>query len=243
MEGVLAVLVILTVGAGIGIAGAGGLSGAAAWKSHYAAWAAASGLGDKVGVFVTGAAKMLSTMGIPQKVGITVMGVFVASFAATTLDTATRLQRYVISEVATGIKLKPLAGKFTATAIAVVSAGVLAVSYNAKTGTIGAGGGLILWPLFGATNQLLACLALLVVTVYLKKRGKPTVFTLAPMLFMLVLTGFAMAHNLDKFHADGLKSLHLFIISAVIVALEGWMVIETAVLWVRGRWNVPAGAG
>ncbi|MHC4780497.1 MAG: carbon starvation CstA family protein [Planctomycetota bacterium] len=187
-----------------------------------------------MGVFVNGSANMIATMGIPRTVGVTVMGVFVASFAATTLDTATRLQRYVVSELAQGIRLGPLSNKWVATAIAVVSAGILAVTYNADKGTIGAGGGLILWPLFGATNQLLASLALLVLTVYLRRRGSPSLVTLIPMLVMLVLTAFAMGHNVSGFIGGGMKTLHLLIISVVILVLEAWMVVESFVLWVRG---------
>jgi carbon starvation protein len=240
MEGVLATLVIIAVAGGIGLAGgAGGLSGVEAWKSHYASWDTAKGLGAKVGVFVNGSANMIAAMGIPRVVGVTVMGVFVASFAATTLDTATRLQRYILTELALAVRVRVLANKWITTAIAVISAGLLAVTYNAEKKTIGAGGGLILWPLFGATNQLLACLALLVLTVYLRKRGSPSLFTLLPMIIMLVITGFAMGYNLVNFYGDGLKSLHLFIISAIIVGLEAWMVVETFILWLRGKAESP----
>ncbi len=228
LEGALAVLVILAVSAGIGLGAEGGLTGAASWKAHYASWSGANSLGAKVGAFVTGASNMLKSFGIPVNIGITIMGVFVASFAATTLDTATRLQRYVIAELASGVKLHFLSNIYIASALAVISGGALALAKK------GGAGGLILWPLFGATNQLLACLALLVITVYLKKRGRPTAYTLIPMLIMLVLTGVAMAFNLRDFYLKGTASLHLFLISAVIVVLEGWMVIESLVLWVRG---------
>ena len=59
--------------------------------------------------------------------------------------------------------------------------------------------GLALWQLFGTTNQMLAGLALLAITVYLLRRGKPVVYTLAPMLLMLVSTLSAMSINLAEF--------------------------------------------
>ncbi len=90
----------------------------------------------------------------------------------------------------------------------------------------GGEGGLILWPLFGATNQLLACLALLVVTVYLAKKGKPVIYTLLPMLFMMVMTGWAMVLNILGFYRAGTASLHLLIIGIIVMALEVWMVLE-----------------
>lgn len=217
LEGVLAVFVIVAVAAGIGY---GAEDGAAAWKAHYANWGAAAGLAPKLQAFVDGSSNMLEAMGIPENVGFAIMGVFVASFAATTLDTATRIQRYVISELATAARVKPLANRYVATLVAVVTAGVLALADGEGKG------GLILWPLFGAMNQLLACLALLVVTTYLKKKGKPIYYTLVPAAIMFVVTGFAMAHNISDFAGEGLPQLHLLIISIIVMALEVWMVAE-----------------
>lgn len=102
MEGVLAILVIIAVTAGIGMkyTSADGtiLTGRSAFSEHYSSWAAASGLSSKINAFIIGAANLVDTYGIPVKIGLTIMGVFLVSFASTTLDTATRLQRYIISE-------------------------------------------------------------------------------------------------------------------------------------------------
>ena len=229
LEGFLAVLVIISVAAGIGLAGGveGSLTGAAAWSSHYASWGAADGLGEKVSAFVDGSAKMLLYLGIPWAIAITVMGVFVASFAATTLDTATRLQRYIITEIGAYIKFKPFTNMYVATGVAVVSAGFMALAKD------GGKGGLLLWPLFGAANQLLACLGLLVLTVYLRKRKVSTVYTFIPMLIMLVITAVAMGYNIKNFYVDGFKSLHLLIISLIIIILEIFMVIESFIHLVK----------
>jgi HEAT repeat protein len=91
-------------------------------------------------------------------------------------------------------------------------------------------GGPVLRPLFGATNQLLACLALLVVTIYLKKNGKLIWYTLVPAAIMFVVTGFAMAYNISNFADQGAKSIHLLIISVIVIALELWMVVEAAMV-------------
>ncbi|NQU45117.1 carbon starvation protein A [bacterium] len=233
LEGMLAVLVIVAVGAGIGLATDGaGLSGVAKWHAHYASWRAADGLAPKVGGFVDGSANMLAAFGIPLQVGVAIMGVFVAAFAATTLDTACRLQRYVVAELASAMGIKPLTNKYDATAVAVVLAAVLAFPNGGK-------GGLILWPLFGATNQLLGCLALLVMTVYLKRRGKPIVVTLIPMLFMLVMTAWAMTYNLREFYRMDPPQWHLVCIGVVIMALEIWMVVESFVV-MAGIRSFPA---
>ena len=196
MEGALAVLVIVAVAAGIGLAytpkgSALTLTGTAAWSQHYASWTAAEGLGSKVDAFVIGSANILAAIGIPTVIGVTFIGVFVASFAGTTLDTATRIQRYVFSELATSIRLPALANRWVATAIVVVAAGGLAFA----TGADGKGA-LTLWPMFGAVNQLLAALALLVVTIYLRRHGSwGFVLTLLPCLFMLTMTVWAMVSN------------------------------------------------
>ena len=103
-EGFLAVLVILAcvAGLGLGVAGADGVlkSGTAAYEARYATWGGANSLGAKVGAFVEGSANFLKALGLNPGFAIALMGVFVASFAATTLDTACRLQRYVIQELA-----------------------------------------------------------------------------------------------------------------------------------------------
>ena len=102
-EGFLAVLVILAcvAGLGLGVAGAGGetLMGVDAWNARYGDWST-MGLGAKVGAFVDGSANFLKALGVPAQYATALMGVFVASFAATTLDTACRLQRYVVQELA-----------------------------------------------------------------------------------------------------------------------------------------------
>ncbi len=228
LEGLLAVFAIIAVGAGIGIASAKGEpSGFAAWSAHYASWSEASGLGANVGAFVNGSTKMLTSLGIPFNIGITLMGVFIASFAGTTLDTATRLQRYAVTELSGALKIKFLSGKYPATLFAVVTAGILAL-WDGK-----GNGGLLLWPLFGATNQLLACLALLVITVYLAKKGKPFIITLIPFIFMFIMTGWAMFHNLSKYYTDGIW--HLLVIGCVVVLTEIWMIIEGSAFLFRKK--------
>lgn len=134
-EAALATLVVIAVAAGIGIhyvtPNNEVLTGIAAWNHHYATWQAAGGLGSKVAAFVVGAANMLESVGLPASIGVVVMGVFVASFAGTTLDTATRIQRYVISELATDLKAPRLANRYVATGLAVVTAAALAFSNGA----------------------------------------------------------------------------------------------------------------
>lgn len=294
-EGFLAILVILACCAGIGMGTfdpsvvtparspqtvgyafaivGDTLHGSAAWQHHYATWGGDAGLGSILAPFVTGSANMIESIGISHALAVAIMGVFVASFAATTLDSATRLQRYVIAELAgarpdnlstsvcasCGYSTRGLApdapcpecnatlrqperapqsrfaaivgNRFVATSIAVLTAGALALSDAPALGLTKAGmGGLILWPVFGATNQLLGGLALLVVTVWLVRRRIPAWATAIPMIFMLAMTGWAIVGLLQQFlrpllSGDPVK-WHLVVVAGLMLLLEVWIVIE-----------------
>jgi carbon starvation protein len=224
LEGVLATLVIIAVSAGIGIAyttkDGATLTGVAAWTTHYSSWAAAAGLGSKVAAFVDGSANMIATLSIPKNICLVIMGVFVASFAGTTLDTATRIQRYVIAELFGGLNIKALTNRYAATFIAVGSALILAFATGA-----GGAGALKLWPLFGAVNQTLAALALIIITLYLKRRGglKWMVAGL-PAIFMSVMTIWAVILNEVSFSAG--KNALLTVINICILIIALWIAIE-----------------
>ncbi len=227
LESFLAVLILICVAAGIGMAlnlnNGTTLTGQAAWQHQYSAWIGDKGLSDKIAPVVIGAANMMSKLAIPEAIGITLMGVFIASFAGTTLDTSTRIQRYVISELATDLRIPFLANRWVATSFAVLTAAGLAFA----TGADGKGA-MVLWPLFGSANQLLAALALLLVTLYLKRKGGlKFIVTAVPCLIMLVITNWAMIKNEMSFinKADWL----LVIISGGIFALALWMTIEALI--------------
>jgi len=258
LEGVLAVLVIVSVGAGLGIKYDLAAKDVAAFRDknpqvevheettpdgktvryvegkpafawHYRAWGAAKGLGPKVQAFMKGAGNMIHEVGLPMILCITIMGVFVASFAGTTLDTATRLQRYIIAEFGQATGAKFLVNRYVATFVTVFAAGVLAL-WDGK-----GAGAMVLWPLFGTLNQLIAALALLVISVYLHTKNKPIWFTAIPFAIMVCLTGWAMVTNLRDFLYGSTyvaKAPHLFGIGLVVSALEVWMIVEV-VLHVR----------
>ncbi len=249
-EGFLAVLVILAVSAGIGLGWPGeypGLKGAELWNTVYGDWLAADkGLAVKIGAFVVGSANFLEGIGIERTMAKAIMGVLVASFAGTTLDTATRLQRYVVQELGRAVSesvpalapaVRPLRNAHGATLFAVVTAFGLAMfpmpGQPWSLSTAGKGGQL-LWPLFGATNQLLAGLAFLVITFWLWRRGKPVWFIVLPTLFMLVMPAWALLVQL--FGPNGwwtTGSVLLASIGLIALALEVWMLVEAALMWPR----------
>ena len=246
-EGFLATLVILACGAGLGLGLMKDgvlLTGEAAWQAQYASWSAAGSLGAKVGAFVNGSANFLQALGLSAAVSVALMGVLVASFAGTTLDTACRLQRYVVQELAATLGGGPFAllqNKHGATIFAVVIATAMAAvpPGGAEWSFDNAGkGGLILWPLFGATNQLLAGLSFIVITFYLWRRGRTVWFLVIPTVFMLIMPLWAMIHQLfvspGWLVADKPDYL-LGGIGLATIALEIWMIIEAVKLFPKAK--------
>ena len=202
------------------------------WKNHR--------LGPKIGAFIEGGANLMSSLGIPLKLAIAIIAVMVASFAATTLDTATRLQRYVVQEIGRTVKVKALENKYLATGIAAAFGLAAALT----SGPAGPGSGaMILWPVFGATNQLLAGLALLVILFYLRRLNKPTWFLIVPLLAMIIFPTCALVWQIDKWYqtdADKLEYKWLLItVAALIQALQIWMLIEAAIIWKSSKGNYP----
>jgi carbon starvation protein len=232
VEGVLAVLVILCIAAGLSL-GINGMDGHQAWQHYYSSWMGSKGLGDNLAPVIGGAANIMQSLGIPQTLGFAIMGVFVSSFAGTTMDTAVRIQRYVIGELAEDFKLPRLAGRWSSTTLAVLSAAALAF-IKTEGGTVSFGanatGAKLLWPLFGTVNQLLAALALLVITIYLKRKGGVKyLVTAVPCLVMLAVTGWAMVLN----EIDSLKAQNhlLSLFGGIVLLLAGWMTAETLIVF------------
>jgi carbon starvation protein len=206
-EGVLALLAIIACTAGF--------SSLAEWEGYYTSFTAGS-----VNSFVLGGARILEQgLGLSISFGTTLLAVMAILFAATTMDTGVRLQRYIIQEWGNIYNIPALTGRYTATVVAVLSCLVLAFA----AGPSGAGG-LEIWPLFGTTNQLLAGLTLLVISVYLLKLRRPTIFTLVPLTFLLTATLAALLVQLAGFFRSG-KYL-LAALDVVILAASIWVALE-----------------
>ena len=201
-----------------------------AWLERYVSWQAADGLGNNIAAFIRGTTHFLQTLGIPEAVGGTFVAVIVVSFALTSLDSATRLLRYNVSEMGDTLGVGALSNRYVASGIAVVA--IWAFAFIQVDGEFA---GLILWQLFGTTNQLLAGLALLAVTLYLLRRGKPLVYTAAPMGFMLLSTMTVMSSNLVDFWSAG--QWLLLAPAATIFTLAVWLVAEAVLAVVRFRRN------
>jgi len=169
--------------------------------------------GGPVGVFAHGMGNFLANLGIKEQVGISFGALTVSAFLLTTLDTATRLGRYALEEL-TAEWAPSISNRYVATVITIIAGGGLALS-----GTWSA-----IWPVFGASNQLLAGLALLGATAWLAHLGKKYTVTLYPMIFMFIVTFFALINLLFTNFAKG--NYLLGSVSTVLIILAGFVVVE-----------------
>jgi len=209
-EGALALGAIIAATAGFATAGD--------WEALYAAFGAGG-----VAAFVEGGANIMAAgWGLPIAVGTTLLAVMAVLFAATTMDTGVRLQRYIIQEWGETYRIDALRRTAPATGLAVGTCLALAFGAGGLDGT----GGLLIWPLFGTTNQLLAALTLMVLSLMVLRAGRPVWFTLVPMALILAVTVFALFVQLIRFYRDG--NWFLLGLDGVVLVAAGLVVLEVA---------------
>lgn len=181
-EGMLALAAIVCATAGFATL--------AEWQAVYTSF----GQGG-VGAFVIGGATILSNgIGVPESLSATILTVTAALFAGTTMDTGVRLQRYVIQETGEITGIAPLKNGILATLVAIGFC--LAIAFGAAAD---GSGGMVIWPLFGTSNQLLASLTLLMITVILARQGQPVIYTLAPLVLVLGMAIYALLLQIGGF--------------------------------------------
>lgn len=182
-------------------------------------------------IFVEGAAQLATALLIPLEAAKTIIAVIVISFAATTLDTSVRLMRYIINELGEEYDVQPLTKLHTSTLIAVGASAALVLLPEGPRGL--GSGGYLLWPLFGTSNQLLAGISLLLVSIWLKRNGRSIVYTLVPMIFLLIMTLWAMSKQVIfdwSGYGDTDGNMLLFIFGAVILGFTIWIILEAIAL-------------
>jgi carbon starvation protein len=173
--------------------------------------------------FIQGGANLLHEgWGLPAGIAQTLLATMLVLFAGTTMDTGVRLQRYIIQEWGVIYNIPVLGRGVFATLVAVGLCLLLAFGAGGGSGS----GGLVIWPLFGSTNQILAGLTLLVVSVMLIKLGRPARYTLLPMIFVLVISFWAGAVKLVEFYRDG--NYLLVVIDAVVLVTSLLVMLEAA---------------
>jgi carbon starvation protein len=235
-EGSLATGAILATTAGIAAVGMD-------WGETYPDFATASG--GAVGNFVAGIAGFASHLGVPEDLGRIFAAVVVISFAATTMDTGVRLQRYIIQEIGEMVGARPdgtdrtgPGGTFRRATrnLTIVTALAVIVPLSLALAPGGGDAGFAfgrLWTLFGTTNQLTAGLALAVIAVYVTRQGRNAIAQLVPLVFLLTMTTWALVLNLIDFVQEG--DWLLAPLDLIILVLAGWLIVEAALGMKRAR--------
>lgn len=178
-----------------------GIASPEQWHGIYHDWASVQALPNKIDTFIQGTTAFLTSLGLSPEVSSALIAMVVVSFALTTLDSATRLLRFNVEEIGATFGIPGTQNRYVASAVA---CGVIAVfafyEVQVEIGgqTIARPAGLALWQLFGTTNQLLASLTLIVVTIYLRKKRWPSWPAAIPAVGMMASTLAAMTVNLSK---------------------------------------------
>jgi len=216
-ESLLALLAVLACTAGF--------SNRLDWNTHYADWSSATDLGDRIGAFISGTARFMASLGVPEEFAASFIALLVVSFALTSLDSATRLLRFNLGEMGEAPGLGFLRHRVTGSAAACAAIGFFAF-YRID----GQAAGLALWQLFGTTNQVLGGLTLLAVTVWLIQRKRNYLVTLIPMVGLLATTLIAMLQKVRDFvRADQWLLVSL---GSILIVITIWLVVEA---WLRLR--------
>ena len=145
------------------------------------------------------------------------------TFVLTTLDTAMRITRFLVQE-ALGNQISVLRNKYVVTVVVMVAAYLIGAS----------GGWQKIWPVFGATNQLIAAMALFVVATWLMAVKRPTHYVLYPAVFMMVTTIAALAWQTYQFFTAPDPNIFLGSTTMVLIGLAVFVAYE-AMESLRGR--------
>ncbi len=210
-ESSLAVIVIVACTAGLSLVSYD------RYSELYSSWDSIKK--SSIPAVVEGGAGLISSLGIDYGLSQTLIATLIVLFAATTMDTSVRIQRYILNELGHIYDLKFLRNPWSASLIAVLTSMVLVFSKEEGKG------GFLFWPIFGAANQLLAALALLVSFLYLRSERKPTLAILIPFILVLIITSSAMFLN---FLNNTLKKdILLATVSFIILTLEVVIILES----------------
>jgi len=212
-----------------------GFRSAELWSEHYSSWTAASGLATTMSAFIDGAALFVSRLGVPVEVAQAFIALVAVSFALTTVDSGTRLLRYNIGEIGNSFGVPQMSNRYLGSLIA-----VSLIAFFAFFQVNGQSAGLALWALFGSTNQVMAALTLLTVTVYLRQQGRNYWYTLVPMVFMMCVTVTAMVYNLLLYYNS--SQILLTTVAACIFVLSLWLAVEAVLRFRKDRVPVAATA-
>jgi len=208
------------------VATTSGFKSLATWEEIYNEWNAGG-----VDAFIQGGGDLMNEgMGIPTSLSATILATMAVLFAATTMDSGIRLQRLGVAEMAelAGVKLSGV----VATIIAVGCALGLTFSMG-----LDGSGGMLIWPLFGTTNQLMAGLTLSVVVIILTQLRRPTWPVLIPLVFVTAMSLWAAVLQLRTFLEAG--NWLLLVLDVIIICCAIWVIVEAFTAITKAR-KAPA---
>ncbi|HEY0874783.1 MAG TPA: carbon starvation protein A [Vicinamibacterales bacterium] len=206
------------------IAATAGFASLAEWQATYSEF----GQGG-IRAFVQGGGVILAEVGLPMAFAQTLLTVMAVLFAGTTMDAGVRLQRYIVQEWGEIYRIAPLRNGYLATLVAVGACLVLAFGAGGAEGT----GGMIIWPLFGTTNQLLAGMTLLIISVILVRQGRPARYTLIPMVVVTSMAGLSALYELWALYA---KANYLLVVLDLLIIIAAiWVMLEAASALIGAR--------
>jgi carbon starvation protein len=219
-EGSLALITIVAVTGSLYAATAAG-----GWNELYPTFTG----GPSAGGFISGGALLISNgWGISLAFAQTMLAVMVVLFAGTTMDAGLRLTRYIIQEWGNIYGINPLKNNIISTMVAVGAC--LLLAFGVSNGNYPGDGGTLIWPVFGATNQILAGMTLIILSVYLLKLGRPARYLIAPMIFILLMAIWAGVWYIMDYISKGQWILVLIqvavMVSALFIILESWGVVS-----------------
>jgi carbon starvation protein len=207
------------------IAATAGYRTLADWEAVYSAFNEGG-----VAAFVEGGGNILNAgLGIPLGLSATILATMAVLFAATTMDTGMRLLRFVVQEA--GELARVRIGGALGTIIALVIAVGLVFSLGAD-----GEGGMLIWPLFGTTNQLLASLTLSVIAVILLRKKINPLPVMIPLAVVMVMSIYALIIQLGTFYAD--QNWLLLVLDVVILIASLWVALEAFIAMAKARGGV-----
>lgn len=203
------------------------------WNIYYDTWAHATT--NKATAFVLGGGALIQSLGFPPILAQTITAVLVISFAATTLDTATRIQRFILGEVGEAIEFSIFKNRYVATLIAILPALALTFwnIYDPLSGQ-STKAGWILWPIFGASNQMLAALTLMMLSIYFWKKDKPVLPLVIPFILITITTLSALVLNAHSFFRN---NHFLLFVNSFLTLLIVWMIYEGWLVFKAGKFK------
>ncbi|HLS73946.1 MAG TPA: carbon starvation protein A [Actinomycetaceae bacterium] len=204
------------------IAATAGYRTLADWEAVYSAFNQGG-----VAAFVEGGGNIVNAgLGIPPSLSATILATMAVLFAATTMDTGVRLQRYVVQEAL------ELAGKRIGTVAATVVVLIFGLGLAFSISADGSGG-MVIWPLFGTTNQLLAGLTLAIVAVMLLRKRRSALPVLIPLVFVFTMSLAAAIVQLGTFYSNG--DWLLLVLDIIIIIAALWVILESTIAMTRAK--------